>query len=303
MTSDASEFRHVYACLVHERPECVLDLLENLRTLDPTSRVVLYNGGTETDLLRGLDDLTPEVLVHPEPRPMRWGYLHQFALDCFELAERSGGFDAITIVDSDQLCLRPGYSTFLREHLLATPGVGVLGTTSAEEPMTRPSSPALSAFAEIELWREFLTRTAAGLSTFPQWTFWPATVITAPAARAVSALFQNDTGLRDILQRSAIWATEEVLLPSLISALGFRVLRSPCERAFVQFRSEFTPADVDRALAHPRAYWMHPVPRDMRHPLRACIRERCLLPAAGAAMAAIRSAEILRHSSTSPGGA
>ena len=37
--------RNVFAVLVHERPDCVVDLVRNLRHLDPGSQVLLYNGG------------------------------------------------------------------------------------------------------------------------------------------------------------------------------------------------------------------------------------------------------------------
>ncbi|AFE04862.1 hypothetical protein COCOR_02845 [Corallococcus coralloides DSM 2259] len=40
---------------------------------------------------------------------MKWGWLHDFALDCFRFALEHEAFDAMTIVDSDQLGLRPGY--------------------------------------------------------------------------------------------------------------------------------------------------------------------------------------------------
>jgi hypothetical protein len=142
--------------------------------------------------------------------------------------------------------------------------------------MTRPSSPALSAFGEIGLWKDYLATLPGGVTSFPQWTFWPATVFSSPAARALCQLFRHDATLKDILRRSGVWATEEVLLPSLAAALGFRVLRSPCDRSLVRFRMEATPLEVDQALDKPDCFWIHPVPRDMTHPLRAYIRSRCL---------------------------
>ena len=45
--------RHVIACLVHEAPRCVLDLVDNLRFLDPDATVLLYDGGT-SGVCRGL---------------------------------------------------------------------------------------------------------------------------------------------------------------------------------------------------------------------------------------------------------
>src|SRR5580704_17462980 len=101
--------RNVYACLVHESPECVIDLVRNLRSLDPSSEILLYNGGHVSDLLNfGLPFEKYGATIHPSPRPMKWGRLHDFALDSMRFALAQGRFDTLTIVDSDQLAIRPG---------------------------------------------------------------------------------------------------------------------------------------------------------------------------------------------------
>ena len=74
------------------------DLLDNLQFLDPDSVVLLYDGSGGSLTL-------PErsgVLVHPEPRAMKWGKLHDFALDCMRFALERLDFDTLTIVDSDR---------------------------------------------------------------------------------------------------------------------------------------------------------------------------------------------------------
>ncbi|MFL6290840.1 MAG: hypothetical protein ACJ759_08100, partial [Thermoanaerobaculia bacterium] len=100
--------RNVFAVLVHERPDCVADLVRNLCHLDPGSQVLLYNGGGRT-LLNGL---APEgAVIHPGPRRMEWGKLHGFALDCMRFAlDHWPELDTLTIVDSDQHAVRPGWS-------------------------------------------------------------------------------------------------------------------------------------------------------------------------------------------------
>src|SRR6516225_11363093 len=99
--------RNVFACLVHENRECVIDLVRNLHFLDPASLILLYNGGRDSRLL---NDSFPfqryGAVIHPAPRPAVWGKLHQFALDCMEWALENHSFDTLTIVDSDQLATR-----------------------------------------------------------------------------------------------------------------------------------------------------------------------------------------------------
>ncbi len=265
--------RNIHACLVHERPDCVVDLVRNLHHLDPTSLILLYNGGRDPELLRstGFPFERHNAVVHPHPRPMRWGWLHDFALDCFRFALAHHPFDTMTIVDSDQLGTRPGYSEFLERFLAQHPKAGLLGNASTPRTPGPKAAPAAHAWKEVELWRPFLRRFPDGEAQFVHWTFWPSTVFTVEAARELVRLWE-DAQLQDLLRRSRIWATEEVILPTLVAVLGLSVLQNPCRYDYVRYRVRYTPSQVDAALAHPEVYWMHPVPRRYEDPLRTRLR-------------------------------
>ncbi len=263
---------NVHAVLVHESPECVIDLVRNLRFYDPDSPILLYDGSPRGDLL---DPRLPwarwGVEVVPNARPMRWGKLHGFALDCIaHLGDRD--FDLVTIVDSDQLMLRPGYPGAIAAAL----GNGIRTTLLSSDPSLQgpgtAQPPCRTAEAERELWQPFLRRFPDGEERFTRWTFWPATAIGADAARDVARLF-GDPQLQNILGASRMWATEEVLFPTLAALLGHRIAANPTALDWVAYRRGWTLAECDRALAHPWAFWMHPVPRVLDHPLRARLRE------------------------------
>jgi hypothetical protein len=97
-------YQNIPACLVHERGECVIDLVKNLHHLDPESTILLYNGGNDSALLQsGFPFADYNAVVHPQPRPMKWGWLHDFALDCFRFALRELPLETVTIVDSGLL--------------------------------------------------------------------------------------------------------------------------------------------------------------------------------------------------------
>ncbi|NVJ23178.1 MULTISPECIES: glycosyltransferase [Myxococcus] len=265
-------FRHVYACLVHERPDCVVDLVRNLHHLDPGSLILLYNGGHDSKLFEGFPFEQYNAVIHPTPRPMKWGWLHDFALDCFRFALEHHPFDAMTIVDSDQLGLRPGYSEHLRAFFSANPGAGLLGNVQAPHGPGARTAPAVHARREVDLWRPFLRKFPQGESQFVHWTFWPSTVFSAEAARDLVSLFERDMQLQDILRRSRIWATEEVLFPTLTALLGHRVLVSPCNYELVRYRVRYSTAQLDAAMASPDVFWAHPIPRQFDDPLRAHVR-------------------------------
>lgn len=112
------KLRNVYACLVHEAQECVVDLVRNLRCLDPDSTILLYDGSSGGALLEPrscFDKLGAHL--HPSPRPIAADNLYQFALDCLSYAGEHLGFDTLTIVDSDQLGVQSGWSEALSQHI------------------------------------------------------------------------------------------------------------------------------------------------------------------------------------------
>jgi len=264
---------NVLACLVHESPDCVVDLVRNLSYLDPDSLILLYNGGEQADLLSGLALSRFNAVVHPAPRRLRWGHLHDFAVDSMRWALAQRPFTTMTIVDSDQLALRAGYSDALAKLVAPRPRVGMLGSTRPAELVTY-SAPLQAARLERELWTPFLKQFRDGEEKFPQWTFWPSTVFTADACRALLSLWDESALLRETMVRSKIWATEEVVLPTLVALLGFESDMSPFRSSYVKGRTKYSLPQVERALSTPDAYWIHPVRRRLNHPVRRHIRER-----------------------------
>ncbi|HEX9316067.1 MAG TPA: hypothetical protein VGA71_11760, partial [Actinomycetota bacterium] len=265
--------RHIVACLVHEAPRCVLDLVDNLAFLDPDAIVLLYDGGT-SGVCRGLRlEGRQGVVVHPAPRAIGWGRLHDFAVDCMRYALEELDAASLTMVDSDQLAVRPGYSRSLSSFLVSHPRAGCLVSAPDVQPRSTLIGPAQAAWSEFPLWQPFLRRFPGGEERFPHWTFWPATVFTRAAAEDVVAMWQDDQ-FQDILGRSSLWASEEVLLPSLVALAGHEVVQNWSSYDFVQYRKPLSPAEIEAALERPDVFWVHPVPRDYDDPIRARVRAR-----------------------------
>lgn len=264
--------KNVYACLVHEKEDCVADLVRNLRYHDPDSEILLYNGGAQTSLLQGR---FPDVHVHPAPRPMKWGYLHPFALDCMEYSQQHLQADMITIVDSDQLAIRSGYTEFIAAQLSGNTNTGML-SSRAEQVRSADTTiyPAQLAYKEYDLWKPFLQEFPNGTDKFLHWTFWPASVFFADAAKELVRLFKTNKRLQDIMQRSGIWATEEIVLPTLVRLLGYEVVQNPCNGDFVKYKHPFSIQDMKAAIQRPETFWFHPVPRVYEDPLRQYAREQ-----------------------------
>jgi len=264
---------NIFACLVHESPECVIDLVRNLHYLDPASLILLYNGGRDEHLLNcGFPFERYGAIIHPKSRPHAWGRLHDFALDSMTFALDNFAFRTVTIVDSDQLAIRPNYSTRLAAFVDGRSNLGMLGNAASVQPQFTRIGPAQVAHGEIELWRPLLRRFHDGEKKFPWWSFWPSTVFTFEAAKELTTLFAVDKMLQDIMGRTSIWASEEVILPTLVALLGYEVCSSPLSYDYVQYRKTYSIQQLRTAHARSDVFWIHPVPRRYDNCLRAHIR-------------------------------
>lgn len=271
-----SRFKNIYACLVHEEKSSVIDLVRNLHFLDPDASILLYNGGSDPDLLRGFPFEQYGATVHPEPRPMKWGWLHDFAIDCMRFALATQSFDAITIVDSDQLAVKKGYSGFIGRVLQQDENIGMLGITDQKQGPGSMVDPVRAALPEKELWAPLLGQLPGGADSFLYWTFWPSTVFSRKACAALVDLFDHSAELKSILEKTEIWASEEVILPTLVAALGFKIAKNPCDNRYVKYRVNYRADDMEKAFEEAAVYWVHPVPRSPAHALRRQIASRFL---------------------------
>lgn len=284
--------RNVFSCLVHEKPDVIWDLVRNLRCLDPASCVLLYNSGDASLLADCCFHCDPCVFIHPHPKPQRYGALHGYMTDCMEWACQNREFDTITNVDSDQLLLHPGYTERLAQIMEQNPNLGMVRSSPAtpQWPTTTQGSlggrrflayPQRTALTEFGHWRPFLTRYDGALDRFPVWTFWPGAVFSQQACRAILGLLESSPLLRALMRRSRIHATEEVVLPTLIDALGFDLVQTPFDETCLRFQnkhsadtlSKYSVDTLETSLHLPNRLWMHPVPREINDPLRVRLRE------------------------------
>jgi hypothetical protein len=272
----ARRLRNVYACLVHEARDCVFDLCRNLRHHDPDSTILLYNGGPDTGLLAAHPVFERTgVIIHPRPRPARWGSLHDFALDCMRLLLEGGSFDTLTIVDSDQLALRSGWTDALQAAIDKEGGtVGLFGNRPERQTADTEISAAITAWREFGLWQPLLRRFTGGDEKFVHWTYWPSTVFTYDAAKELVRLFDQDAMLQHIISSSRLWVTEEIVFPTLTALLGFQIAKSPGSYDYVRYRHAYAPYELEAALSRPDAYWVHPIPRKSDDVLRTWLRGR-----------------------------
>jgi hypothetical protein len=264
--------KNIFMCLVHENQDCIIDLVRNLKYLDSKSTILLYNGGTNKDLFKYFPFEKYGVLIHPNPKPLKWGWLHDFAIDCMEYAINNLEFDTITVVDSDQLGIGRNYSDFITKTFRENPNLGMLGQISTRISSNTIIDPAITAYKEKELWEPFLAGLPNGKDAFLYWTFWPSTVFTYKASVALTNLFRTNAQLQSILNKTKIWASEEIILPTLTVALGFFIVENPCVYDFVKYKSVYSKVNIKNALEEKKAFWIHPIIRNIKDENRTDIR-------------------------------
>lgn len=272
---------NIFACLVHENFECIVDLLQNLRYFDRDSLVLLYDGGESATLLPGKFPYARfNATIVPDPQPMRWGRLHRFAFDCLRYAVENYEFESLTIVDSDQLLLRSGYSSFIGDFLRRHPRVGLVVKNCEPLKPDTPIHPARAALSEAGLWRPLLEEFPGTATRFAGWTtvywsLWPGTVFSAAAARQICDRFLGNQLLEEILAATGIVATEEILFPTLVMLLGYDLAGTPCVPRYVRWRRPLALEELEAARGELLAFWAHPVTRDYADPARTRLRTLC----------------------------
>jgi len=180
------------------------------------------------------------------------------------------------MVDSDQLAVRPNYSEYLKQSLALSPGVGMLSNKPRRLTLSDNEDievwPAMQGLKEFYLWKPLLQKFTNGEDKFVHWTFWPSSVFTADASRDLVKLFKESRLLNEIMNQTNIWATEEVILPTLTALLGYEIGNNPCSYEYVKYQKYFSTTDADYALNKPTTFWMHPVYREHDDALRKKIR-------------------------------
>jgi hypothetical protein len=253
--------------LVHEKPDCVIDLVRNLRFFDRDSPTVVYDGSggalrLDSDALEKLGAVT-----YPTPKRTEWARQHMFMFDCLEYALDRYVFDALTAVDSDQLLIRNGYAAAVQKALEGRPRAGLLATPHPTNlPQNRIARP-----PDVDLWEPMRGLLGhKGKQQLPIWIFWPGTVLTRAASKAICAL-RDDPAVAEVLERSRA-ATEEVVFSTLAALRGYEVVQKPWNDRFLRWRPELRSEEVAVALRDPGCYWLHPVRRDRDDPARSYLR-------------------------------
>jgi hypothetical protein len=248
-----------FAVLVHEKREVVQDLLENIEYFCPNSSVVLYNGGYDPDLCKGLG-----CAVCPTSKKLEWGKLAQFHLEIMKwLHEIHFPYDYLIILDSDNLFIKKGFEEFIVSEMEGIDFMAVAARVPSND------------------W-------GPGKTMKPEWYKWEpifynfdnilgclnaGQVFSNRLVQHILNFDQLDLVEKNILETKTI-ALEEMIYIMLAKHLGFDPKPYPWDvGCYIRFQLNYTKQEVEELLKkNERSYLVHPIPRDMNDEARVFIR-------------------------------
>ncbi|HUC37232.1 MAG TPA: hypothetical protein VMR97_08925 [Acidimicrobiales bacterium] len=251
----------VVAVLAHDSRPRLAEMVENIRHFATPEEIVVFNGGRDPQLVRGL-----RVGVCPYSEPLRYGNLVPFHVGVIRwLHERSCDYDFLITMDSDMLFVRTGVTEFA-EHTMADSelmGVGYLRSNPwVEARMIR-----LRRFnAGWRRWWQPLFGTEQA-----SWAMNPGLVFRRGFGEK-ALRFANLAKLLRLGRRSRVFGVEEFIYPTLADAMGCDPLRYPGESG-VSTVHTVEPGDLRRYLDTESVFFLHKVAMQEDDPVRLAVNE------------------------------
>jgi hypothetical protein len=254
--------RVLFAILAHDNPPCLQDLIENVRIAAPGSDVVLYNGGPDRELARGLDialcgDSQP--LHHDWITPFPWAVMRWAAGEKVE-------FDYLITLEGDMLLLRPGLPERLSTLMAGSDYMAAhFGSIDS---WWHPWSIGRRARWQWQRsgWAELLG------TDRPYGAFGPGQVM---SRRYVDRLLAHPRlpEIIDRAQRSRLRALVEIIYPTLAVSLGCAPVRNPASRAMLLRRH--SAAELLSYAEDPDVHLVHKVGLGLADQDRAFVNHAC----------------------------
>lgn len=249
---------NLFACLVHDNEPVIIDLIRNLKRFDPYSDILIYKGKN----VEVKDYFLNDVSVYPTPKTIGWGHLGLFVYDCLKYVVENN-YSSVTIVDSDQLLVKDGYSEWVNAVLRHNDIITGRIAFNRDNYCTPLVDFSLS-----------LTKSAMAQKAFGEYQdnalcscFNPGTVYSRKFAEmAVEKL--TEAMIIELVDNGAM-AEEEPLFVSLANVHGMTIYDAG-ELNALAWRREWTIEEIDNMLG--KLFWVHPVKRDIDDPIRTRIR-------------------------------
>ncbi|MFC0559387.1 glycosyltransferase family 2 protein [Halalkalibacter alkalisediminis] len=246
-----------FALLVHKDRDLIKQLIDNVRYYCPNSAIVLYNGGDDPNLCKGLG-----VPVCPSSRKLERGYTTIYFLETMEWIEQMGmDYDYFINVDSDALFFRKGYEEFLHEQMNETDYMAVKLRIPEDDWYIGNELK-----KDIKRWRKLFSVTPFyGVFNVGQ-------VITRPLVKALLNPARKEKYKKALLETSS-FGSDEIFFVNVAKELGFRIKAYPnaTDSTMIRYRPYFTLEEMIKCLNDSNGWLCHPIHLDGNDPVRRFI--------------------------------
>lgn len=248
-----------FAVLVHNRRDVMIDLLDNIRAYCPDSTIILYNGGDDPDLCRGLG-----YPVCPTSRKLKYGVTAIYMLETMKwLLNRKEPFDYLINLDSDVLFARQGFETFIGQVMEDKDYMGVGNKIPDDDFYCL-----VQLRKERSLWKPLLGDEPY-FESFNVGQVYSRSLVEEMVRNPKADLFEAT------LRRSKVFGSDELVYATMAERLGFELHAYPRKvGATIRYRPHFQLDDFIGRLNRNPAYLFHPVYRNLQDETRAFARQR-----------------------------
>lgn len=248
-----------FAVLVHNRREVVIDLLDNIRCYNPNSSIVLYNGGNDPDLCKGL-----EYPVCPTSRKLSYGVTAIYMLEVMRwLEDINERYDYLINLDSDVLFSKEGFEDYIINEMKDKDYLGV-GTKVPDD--------------DFYCLHQLRQESAQWEPLLGQEPYYEAFNVGQVYSRSlVRRMLTNDKydQLYKNLRKTKAFGVDELVYATMVDRLGTEIHSYKKEVAItIRYRPHFHLDEVIGYLnREPNCYLFHPIYRRMEDESRCFIRE------------------------------
>jgi hypothetical protein len=249
-----------FAILAHNEPDCLKDLVVNLRAFAPGSDIVVYNGGRDQGLVDGLP-----VDVCPYSRPLAYERVARFHGDMMQwLHESQRRYDYLVTLDSDVLLIKPGLDQYLPR---------IMGDSAYMAVWLRevhPTTPWIVGQRFLLKW-ESIWQPIFDVAN-PIGCFNPCQVFRQDYADKFMR-FPKRQLLMERIERSSLRDLEEMIWSTLAATLDCAPARYPfpAETA-VRYLRRHSAQEMQRWVNNPDVFFVHPITMQLDAPERRLVR-------------------------------
>ena len=256
-----------FALLVHQNEKVVSEQIKNIQYFNPSSEIILYNGGTNKNFGKDL-----HLPICPYSRPIRHGNLAPYMMDIMRwVEEKKMNYEYLVNIDHDVLFIKHGYELFLNKVMREYDVMGAY-MQKLHSPNDNPNFHAMEIWDELEIWKDFF-QTDYFVHYFNPLQIYRKRIVKKIVANVNLNKFEKS------ISETKVYAIEEIFFSTLAMRLGAKCRTYPWSGDvapnFVRATDCITENQLKEAIKTDFYYWVHPIKGEHLLKMSLLIKKYC----------------------------